>query len=90
MPIQKGKILPKERHIKMSDEIKEISSRLDKMRQEYLKGKHENLSYVLWGFSLAMVSLTITNPVPVSIIITVAFFIMGWVHWFRARTVKVE
>ena len=74
----------------MNDEIQEISSKLDEMRQEYLKGKHENLSYVLWGFTLAMVSLTIINPIPVSIIITIGFFIMGWVHWFRAKTVKAK
>jgi len=73
----------------MNDELKEISSKLDEIRQEYRKGKHENLSYVLWGFTLAMISLTVTNPMPVSIVITVVFFIMGWVHWFRARTVKV-
>ena len=74
----------------MSDKIEEISSKLDKLKQEYIKGKHENLSYVLWGFTLAMVSLTIADPIPVSIIITIAFFIMGWVHLFRARMVKTK
>ena len=74
----------------MNDELQEISSKLDGIRREYLKGKHENLSYVLWGFTLAMISLTITNPMPVSIIITVVFFVMGWVHWFRTRIVKVN
>ena len=74
----------------MNDELKEISGKLDEIRREYLKGKHENLSYVLWGFTLAMISLTVTNPMPVSIVITVVFFIMGWVHWFRARMAKVN
>jgi len=74
----------------MSDELKEISSKLDKMRQEYLKDKYDNLSYILWGFTLAMLSLTLINSTPVNIIITVAFFTMGWVMWFRARIVKAK
>jgi uncharacterized membrane protein YgaE (UPF0421/DUF939 family) len=74
----------------MSCELEEISSKPDIMRKEYLKAKHENLSYVLWGFTLAMLSLTVTNPIPISITITIVFFIMGCVHWFRARTVKAK
>ena len=74
----------------MSDQLTDISSRLDRMRQENVRNKHENLSYVLWGFTLAMVSITITNPLPANIVITVVFFIMGWVHWFRARAIKAK
>jgi Flp pilus assembly protein TadB len=74
----------------MDNELKEVAAKLDEIQQEYIKGKHENLSYVLWGFTLAMVSLTVTNPIPISIAITVVFFIMGWVHWFRGRAVKIK
>ena len=72
----------------MNHELREISGKLDEIKREQVRDKHENLSYVLWGFTLAMVSLTITNPMPVSIVITVVFFIMGCVHWIRARMVK--
>ena len=74
----------------MNDEIKEISSKLDRMRQEYTRDKYENLSYILWGFTLAMVSLTVVNPHPANIVATIVFFIMGWVMWFRARTAKAS
>jgi len=74
----------------MNDEIKEISGKLDKMRQEYTRDKYENLSYVLWAFTLAMVSLVVVNPHPVNILATIVFFIMGWVMWFRATRVKAK
>ena len=74
-----------------SDErLNEISNKLDKMRQEYLKDKYENLSYILWGFTLAMLSLTVTNPLLVNILATIVFFVMGWVMWLRSRKVKAK
>jgi|GEM_PF-3323306 len=74
-----------------SDErLNEISNKLDKIRQEYLKGKYENLCYILWGFTLAMLGLTVTNPLVVNILVTIVFLIMGWVMWFRFIRVKVK
>ena len=74
----------------MNGEIKEISDKLDRMRQENIRDKRENVSYILWGFTLAMVGLTIVCPYPANIAVTIVFFIMGWIQWFRARRVKTE
>lgn len=81
-----------QRGVKMDtdERLDGISSNLNKMRQEYLRDKYENLSYILWGFTLAMVGLTIASPHPANIAITIVFFIMGWIMWVRARTVKVK
>lgn len=74
----------------MSDELKGISDKLDKISQDYIRDKYETRSYILWGFTLAMVSLTVASPHPVNIAVTVAFFIMGWIMWCRARMVKAK
>lgn len=74
----------------MSDELKEISIKLDKMRQEYLRDKYEHLGYILWGFTLAVVGLTIASFHPAYVVITIVFFILGWVMWFHARRVRVK
>ena len=51
--------------------------------------RHENFSYILWGFALATLSLAVTGISPAStissIIITAAFVVLGWVEWARAR-----
>ncbi len=70
--------------------LNEISNKLDKLRQEHLRGKYENLSYILWGFTLAMLSLTIINHHPVNILATIVFFIMGWGIWGYSRIVKAK
>ena len=74
----------------MNDELKDISDKLDEMRQEHIRDKYENLGYILWGFTLAMVGLTIANPHPANIAVSIIFFIMGWIMWFRARKVKTK
>jgi len=74
----------------MSDELKEITNKLDKMRQEYLRDKYDNLGYILWGFTLAMLGLTLSSPHPANIVVTIVFFILGWVMWIRARMVKAK
>jgi Flp pilus assembly protein TadB len=74
----------------MNDEIKEISDKLDRMRQEYLRDKYENLSYIFWGFTLAMVGLTLAFLHPANIVAVILFFIMGWIMWFRARKAKTK
>ena len=51
--------------------------------------RHENRSYILWGFALATLSLAVTGISPAStissIIITTTFVVLGWVEWARAR-----
>jgi hypothetical protein len=74
----------------MNDELKDISNKLDKMHQEYVRDKYESVGYILWGFTLAMVGLTVAKPHWVNILATVVFFIMGWVMWCRSRTVKAK
>ena len=74
----------------ISNKLKHISDKLDEMRQEHISDKYENLSYILWGFTLAMVGLTIANPHPANITVSIVFFIMGWIIWFRARGVRTK
>ena len=74
----------------MNDELRGISDKLDEIRQEHIRDKYENLSYILGGFTLVMVSLAVANPHRANIVITIAFFITGWIMWFRARKVKVR
>ena len=75
----------------ISDKLEGISTRLGEMRQEHIRDKYENLSYILWGFTLAMIGLTIANPHPANIVISIAFFIMGlWIMWFRVRRVRTK
>jgi Flp pilus assembly protein TadB len=74
----------------MNDGIKEISDKLDSMRQEYRKDRYESTSYILWGFTLAMVGLTVAFFHPINVVAVILFFIMGWVMWFRARRVTAS
>ena len=74
----------------ISDKVKGISAKLDEMKQEYTRDRYENLSYILWGFALAMVSLTVTNPHPVNIVATIVFLTTGFVMSVRARRVIVR
>lgn len=74
----------------MNDGIKEISDKLDRMQQEYRREKHESTSYIFWGFTLAMVGLTVAFFHPVNVVAVVLFFIMGWIMWFRARRVTAK
>lgn len=74
----------------ISDKLKCISDSLDEMRREHTRDKYENLSYILWGFTLAMIGLSVTNPHPANVVISIVFFIMGWMLWFLARKVKTR
>jgi Flp pilus assembly protein TadB len=74
----------------MNDELKGLSDKLDEIRQEHIRGKYENLSYIFGGFTLAMVGLTLANPHRANIVVTIVFFIMSWVMWFRARRVTAR
>ena len=74
----------------MNGEIKEISDKLDRMRQEYIRDKYESLGYILWGFTLAMVSLTVANPDPANIAASIVFFIMGYIAMVHSRRVKAK
>lgn len=74
----------------ISDKLEGISNRLDEMRQEYTRDKYDNRSYILWSFTVAVLSITIVIPHPVNIGVTIGFFILGWVMWIRARLVKTK
>ena len=43
------------------------------------RDKYTNLSYILWGFALATTSLAVTKPDLITILIAVAFLIIGFV-----------
>ena len=74
----------------MNDSIKEISDKLDRMRQEYRRDRYESTGYIFWGFTLAMVGLTVAFSHPVNVVAVILFFIMGWIMWFRARRVTAS
>ena len=74
----------------MNDEIKEIANKLDRMRQESIRDKHVNRSYIFWAFTLAALGLTIAYPHPANIGVTIAFFIMGWIMLLRASRVETK
>ena len=67
-----------------------IANKLDEMQAQSTKDKRENVSYILWGFTLAVLAFALTNPSAVYIVVTLVFFFMGWAMWFRARAVKMS
>jgi hypothetical protein len=72
----------------MSDGLKNISDKLDEMRQDHIRDKYENLCYILWAFTLAMIGITIASPHLANMAVTGVFFVMGWVMLVRARRVR--
>jgi hypothetical protein len=74
----------------MSEEIKELSDKIDRMRQEFIRDKYQTLGYVLLGFTLAMISLTVVNPHPANIAASVIFLFMGWIALVHSRRAKVK
>jgi len=74
----------------LSDKLEGISNQLNEMRQEYTRDKYDNRSYILWAFTVAVLSITIVIPHPVNIGVTIGFFILGWVMWIRARRVTAS
>lgn len=72
----------------MTDDLKVITKKLDEIRTEQKRDKYESTSYILWGFTLAMLGLTLASPHPANIAVTLVFFFMGWAMWARARSVK--
>lgn len=69
----------------MSDEqsITELRRTLEQWHEDDLKianrNKYQNLSYILWAFSLATTGLATSNPHGAVIAIAVIFFIMGFI-----------
>jgi hypothetical protein len=74
----------------MSEEIKELSDKIDRMRQEFIRDKYQTLGYVLLGFTLAMISLTVVNPHPANIAASIVFLVMGWIALVHSRRAKVK
>jgi len=74
----------------MSEEIKELSDKIDKMRQEFIRDKYQSLGYILLGFTLAMISLTVVNPHPANIVASIIFLFMGWISLVRSIRVKAK
>ena len=72
----------------MTDDLNVITKKLDEILTEQRRDKYESTSYILWGFTLAMLGLTLASPHPANIIVTILFFVLGWVMWARARRVK--
>ena len=72
----------------MSEETKELSDKIDKMRQEFIRDKYQTLGYLFLGFTLAMISLTVVNPHPANIAASIVFLFMGWISLVRSIRVK--
>jgi Flp pilus assembly protein TadB len=70
--------------------IKELSEKIDSYHEEDTKRaknyEYQNLSYILWGFALATVSIAYVNPNWITGIIAVIFLIGGFVSlWYSAK-----
>lgn len=74
----------------ISDKLEDISNQLNEMRQEYTRDKYDTRSYILWAFTVAVLSIYIAIPHPVNIGVAIGFFILGSVMWIRARRVTAR
>lgn len=74
---------------KLDELIKQTNSNRQQDLRNSTRERHENFSYILWGFALATLSLAVVGISPAStvasIIITAIFVILGWFEWARAR-----
>ncbi len=82
-------------------DIEELGKKIDKYHEENTKntkkGQYINLSYILWGFTLAMVGLVVSSLSPTgeitgttitNIIALALFFGGGWVSLFYSMSFK--
>jgi len=74
----------------IEEELTKINEKMDKYHEEDKKkanrDKYMNLSYILWGFALATVGLTIALPNIITGVIAAAFVIFGFVAlWYSAK-----
>jgi Flp pilus assembly protein TadB len=78
----------------MNDELKEIINKLNELRREHERDKYNTYGYILFGWVLAMLGLSLSSPhLPDSVLFLIfatVFFVWGWVMRRRARRVKVE
>jgi len=74
----------------MNDELKGISRKLDEIRQDYIRGRYENLGFILWAFSLAVLGISVAIPHPFLWGIAIAFFIIGCIVIVYSRRVKTK
>ena len=79
-------------------DIEELSKKIDKYyevsKKREEKGRYENLGYIAWGFSLALIGLSITGARPMDNItyglFAVVCFIVGSIHFRKSNNIKVE
>ena len=81
----------------MNDDIKEISDKLEgisnqinEMRQNYTRGRYENLGFILWAFSAAVIGIAAAIPDPLLWGIAIAFFIMGCIVFVYSRRIRAR
>lgn len=72
----------------MSDELKEITNRLDEMRQEHKRDRYNTYCHILFALALAMFGLSLVSPERSDIlfgIFAIVFLVWAGAMWFRAR-----
>ncbi len=85
----------------MEDEqqIINLNVKLDKWRAEDLqrikKHRIEYIGLVMWGLTLATISIAYAKAylIPPDLIFSIiagAFFVLGWIQYFRASKIKIE
>jgi len=74
---------------KLDKFIEQFNSDRQQDLRKSTRERHENLGYISWGFALATLGLAVTGislaSTITSIIISVAFVVLGWVEWARSR-----
>lgn len=75
-------------------DIEELSQKIDKYHEEDIKrankAKYINLSYILWGFSIAVTALAISIPSTINIVMAILFWISGSASFFYSQKFKTD
>ena len=69
-----------------------VEEKLDALIKMVKKDGYENRMYIAWSFavstlSLAVARVTVTATI-VSLVVAIAFALIGWYYWMKAHTVK--
>ena len=74
----------------MNDDLKGISRKLDEIHQDHIRGRYENLGFILWAFSLAVLGISVAIPHPFLWGTAIAFLIVGCMVFVYSRRVRTK
>jgi len=78
----------------VEEKLDELIKQIKTDHEQADKGRYENLMYIFWGFALATLGLAAaritTASTVISGIVTFAFFVLGWIEFFRAYKPKAQ